>query len=151
MCSRYISPRVKVDVSNKQHFSKMNPMKGTHQDWKSRVDPDANLAGREVTWEDDHYADAVYLYRGLWGVLSVATGFNFPLHQFASWFICSPHFAITLPLLNTSRSQETGSQHWIFYNRTFFLIASAMAFTTLPFMGSSGESETSLEFSKPSH
>lgn len=146
MCSRYVSPRVKVDVSNAQHFSKINPMKGTHlhpvfgsgQDWKSRVDPDANLVEREVTWEDDHYADAVYLFRGLWGVLSVTTGFNFPLPQFASWFICSPHFPITLPLLNTSRSQETGSQHWIFYDRTFFLIASALAFTTLPFMGSLG-------------
>lgn len=42
------------------------------------------------------------------------------LLQFASWFICGPHFAITLPLLNISRSQETGSQHWIFYNHTFF-------------------------------
>lgn len=57
MCSRYVGPCVKVEVSNAQHFSKMNPMKGTHlhpvfgsgQDWESRVDPDANLVEREVT------------------------------------------------------------------------------------------------------
>lgn len=62
---------------------------------------------------------------------------------------CSPHSTITLPLLNIYGSQETRSQLQLFYSHTssssfsFFLIASARAFTTLSFMVSLGESETS--------
>lgn len=53
----------------------------------------------------------------------------------------SPHSTIALPLLNIYGSQETRSQHQLFYSHTFFffsLIASAPAFTTLSFMASSG-------------
>lgn len=51
---------------------------------------------------------------------------------------CSPHSTITLPLLNIYGSQETRSQHQLFYSHTFFLIASASAFATLSFMVSFG-------------
>lgn len=58
---------------------------------------------------------------------------------------CGPHSTITLPLLNIYGSQETRSQQQLFYSHTF-LIASAQAFTTLSFMPSLGESETSSKF-----
>lgn len=64
----------------------------------------------------------------------------------------SPHSTIALPLLNIYGSQETRSQHQLFYSHTFFfffLIASAPAFTTLSFMaswGGGGISETSSKF-----
>ena len=95
------------------------------------------------------------LHQGLRGVLSVTEGFNFPppslhlhLHSSAGPLRCSsPHSTITLPLLNIYGSQETRSQHQLFYSHTFFfnrLGSSLHNFVFHGFLG--GESETSSKF-----
>lgn len=92
------------------------------------------------------------LHQGLWGVLSVTKGFNFPLPPFASSFICRAT-EVLQSLLN--HHSPFAQYIWITGNKIttpallqsyFLLIASAQAFTTLSFMVSLGESETSSKF-----
>lgn len=70
------------------------------------------------------------------------------LHSSAGPLRCSsPHSTITLPLLNIYGSQETRSQHQLFYSHTFFfnrLGSSLHNFVFHGFLG--GESETSSKF-----
>lgn len=60
---------------------------------------------------------------------------------------CSPHSTITLPLLNIYGSQETRSQHQLFYSHTFFFNRLGFGFRNFVFHGFlRGESETSSKF-----
>lgn len=87
------------------------------------------------------------VHRGLWGVLSVTKGFNFPLPPFASSFICGGHWGAAVPtqpslslcsIYMDHREQDHNTSSFKVILFFFFLIASAPAFTTLSFMVSFG-------------
>lgn len=116
---------------------------------ESRVDLDADLNERAVTptrcclWPLVCWCSV--LCQGLWGVLSVSKGFNFPLPQFASRFICSPHFAFAQYIQITGNSITLLN---LLQSPPFFksprLRLSQLCLSWFPW----GESQTSLKFSK---
>lgn len=90
------------------------------------------------------------LFGGLWGVLSVTKRFHSPslnLHLDLSAVPTLPSLCLC-SIYPDHRKQDHNIESFTIILFFFFLIASAQPFTTLSFMVSLGESQTSLKFSK---